>query len=418
MRLYVSVCLDGMIRFAFLTGLMVIAGCSADNGTGASFTTRDSAGVTIVESASGVWASPESGWRVSEQPEVVIGVAEGNPEYELSRIVDALRLDDGRLVVVNGRHELRFYDAGGKYLRVVGREGAGPGEFRSISWIDKYGDSLVVSDWLNLRLSFFSSNGDYSSSVTLRSTGLPGRPDVFGITEDGSVLARVMGPRAQPSGGLDRDVRFLYRIDLDGQFVDSIGSYLYMEWVAEVNEGGGMNILVPYFRRNTEVLAAGNQYIVADNSRYELRFFDPNGSLRRIVRRSLELRALTDAHYEVIKAVWAESAPSEAALETAWAPMASLPRPETMPAFGAWNDDSGMSGAVLYDDAGNAWVRQYFALGDEKNLWEVFDPSGKLLGPVELPFGFAPLHIDTDFMVGRWLDEFDVQYLHGYSIQK
>jgi hypothetical protein len=46
---------------------------------------RDSAGITIVESAAAAAARP-AGWTLADRPDLVIGVAEGAPEYQLFRV--------------------------------------------------------------------------------------------------------------------------------------------------------------------------------------------------------------------------------------------------------------------------------------------------------------------------------------------
>ncbi len=59
--------------------------------------TRDSAGITIVESR-----RPESGsrlgWAVGDEPAVSIGTMEATAAYQLYRVADATRLADGRVV--------------------------------------------------------------------------------------------------------------------------------------------------------------------------------------------------------------------------------------------------------------------------------------------------------------------------------
>ena len=86
---------------------------------------RDSAGVRIVEEHA---PSAESGvYQVGEEPSVQVGVAEGAPEYQLSGVRGIVRLADGGIVVANGlSHELRWYDAGGRFVRAAGRKGAAP----------------------------------------------------------------------------------------------------------------------------------------------------------------------------------------------------------------------------------------------------------------------------------------------------
>ncbi len=106
---------------------------------------RDSAGIRIVENA------PSSGgsrlpWRISAEPVVTIGRAEGDEPYLLHIVRDALRLADGRVVVLNnGTQELRVFDGDGTHLATWGGRGEGPGEFRSLAAIEPWrGDSIAA----------------------------------------------------------------------------------------------------------------------------------------------------------------------------------------------------------------------------------------------------------------------------------
>ena len=108
--------------------------------------TRDSAGITIVESR-----RPESGsrlgWAVGDEPALSIGTMEATAAYQLYRVADATRLADGRVVVANGgSNELLVFDANGGYLDAWGGQGEGPGEFTSLSLVAPWpGDSLIAA---------------------------------------------------------------------------------------------------------------------------------------------------------------------------------------------------------------------------------------------------------------------------------
>jgi hypothetical protein len=55
-------------------------------------------------------------WRLSQQPVLEIGVASGDPVYELTDAASSLRLDDGGVVIADvGVGELRYFDAAGRF---------------------------------------------------------------------------------------------------------------------------------------------------------------------------------------------------------------------------------------------------------------------------------------------------------------
>jgi hypothetical protein len=70
-------------------------------------------------------------WRLSQRPVIDIGIASGDPVYELTDAASSLRLDDGGIVVADiGAGELRYFDAAGRFQfstqgeTALGRPGA------------------------------------------------------------------------------------------------------------------------------------------------------------------------------------------------------------------------------------------------------------------------------------------------------
>ena len=105
-------------------------------------------------------------WRVSPTPFIEIGVREGEDAFQLDRATGSARLDDGRIVVLDGgSRQLRFFDAEGGFLTAVGDEGEGPGEFRTPTRLRRAGgDSIQVWDARLDRVSFFSIRGEFLGS--------------------------------------------------------------------------------------------------------------------------------------------------------------------------------------------------------------------------------------------------------------
>jgi len=154
-------------------------------------TVRDSAGITIVENDAPAWG-PGEAWRVSQEPVVSIGVAEGAEEYQLFRANGALRLPGGDILIINGgTSELRFYDSTGTYLHAVGREGAGPGEYNMMGGVARFlADSLLVLDFGNDRMVVLGPRGEFGR--TFKTQPAPGASRGFlrGPFPDGSLLAQ------------------------------------------------------------------------------------------------------------------------------------------------------------------------------------------------------------------------------------
>lgn len=82
-------------------------------------------------SASPLGEEPGETWTLSSEPVTRIGAIEGDERMLLHRAGSSLVLPDGRVAVLNaGSHQLRVYDATGRFLAAAGRQGIGPGEWR------------------------------------------------------------------------------------------------------------------------------------------------------------------------------------------------------------------------------------------------------------------------------------------------
>jgi hypothetical protein len=90
-------------------------------------------------------------------------VVSGDESQQLSRVVGAVTLSDGGIVVLDGdSRELRFFDASGAHQLTVGGRGEGPGEFRFPGHLSRMaGDTLRVLDMASDRHSFFAPDGAF-----------------------------------------------------------------------------------------------------------------------------------------------------------------------------------------------------------------------------------------------------------------
>ncbi|HSG80741.1 MAG TPA: hypothetical protein VLC48_00715, partial [Gemmatimonadota bacterium] len=86
----------------------------------------------------------------------------------------------------------------------------------------------------------------------------------------------------------------------------------------------------------------------------------------------------------------------------------SMPFPETLPAYGEYQVDAER----------NLWVKDFRRPGEEVTRWTVFDPEGAALGVVEMPARFEPYEIGSDFVLGRWRDELDIEHVRLYRLLK
>jgi hypothetical protein len=163
---------------------------------------------------------------------------------------------------------------------------------------------------------------------------------------------------------------------MDGGLIDTVGALPGDEWYLR-SEGGGVVGGVRALGLEGHTTAHSDGFFYGDSESYEIGDYDRGGG-DPVARQAIQ-RMLID-----------------------------MPFPETLPAYGEFR----------VDEEGNLWVSDYRRPGEKATRWTVFDPSGAALGVVEMPPRFTPYQIGSDFVLGRWQDELDVEHVRVYGLLK
>jgi hypothetical protein len=371
--------------------LIFLAACGGDDAADPAAAVRDSAGIRIVENRGGRWGEGD-GWRLSDEPVMRIGVAEGDPLYQMDRVRAALRLGDGRIVVANaGSHQIRWYDANGRHVASAGGEGGGPSEFRRL-WALRVlpGDTVLAYDVHAFRLSWFDPAGRFVRSVPLL------------------LSTSLRGFASGPPSGMSRDTLLWLRAGADGVPVDSLPLTPAGESFFEVQRSGGQvagfTVHTLPFMQNVHTATTGDRYWQGTTDQYEIVLRRADGTPERIVRRAVQPVPVRGAYLDSLRRVHvAENGPE------AGKALDGVPIPDRLPAFER----------LLVDDGGHLWVQRTAWPGaGAQPEWDVFDAEGSLLGTLRMPAGFRATHVGGDFVLGVWTDEDDVEYVRMYRLTR
>ena len=95
------------------------------------------------------------------EPTLEIGVLEGSEELVFGMLESVVRLPDGTIAVSDAdAARISIFDGDGAFVRSWGRQGDGPGEFRSLSRVYPLGsDSLMAAERWSGRLTVFGLDG-------------------------------------------------------------------------------------------------------------------------------------------------------------------------------------------------------------------------------------------------------------------
>jgi hypothetical protein len=382
-----------------LTAVLCV-GCAPEGSESPAAVVRDSAGIRIVENAEHGWRDGRS-WRLAAEPTLEIGVFAGDPDYELFHVAGAVRLSDGRIVVANGgSRELRIYSAAGDFVTAVGREGGGPGEFQDLVALRPLGgDSLLA----------FDSQGGFVRTYLLQLLGEGGYADYVTAFDDGSLLVAVE-QGSQPGGvesGVHRNNLLYLRCDDQGVLVDTLGQFVGSETFTSIENDGVLGGALAFGRQPRGAVYGAGFYFGPSDS-YEIGYYTIEGELQQLIRLQVSNPALTPDDIEHYREREYATAPDEVYRRAVERLLAVQPYPETMPAYGEF----------VVDAEANLWVAEYRNWGADNRRWHVFGPDGALLGVVEMPAGFSVYQIGSDFVLGSWRDESDIEHVSLYELIK
>lgn len=131
--------------------------------------------------------------------ELRLGVLDGPEEQSFGRIVGITISRDGQIWIADAQASIiRRFDANGKYLGSVGRNGEGPGEFRNLAGLQQTPDGRIAAwDSRLKRVSFFDDAGEYIEAVLVPAqyeVGSPHEPFRVGARGELYVLGATVTP--------------------------------------------------------------------------------------------------------------------------------------------------------------------------------------------------------------------------------
>jgi hypothetical protein len=185
------------------------------------------------------------------------------------------------------------------------------------------------------------------------------------------------------------------------RYYDARGRYLRTSG----RQGGGpgeFRYLRKIYRHTADSLLA------ADWSVERLSLFDPSGEFVRTVPApsvggpALPLDIRLEGPFWVATGAW--RVPTDGVRRA----LRRLPRPDGTPAFRF----------VLPAADGTLWIAERLAIGDDVPRWIVIDSAGRPVATVDLPPRFELYEAGGDYLLGRWRDEDDVNFIHYYPLVK
>lgn len=314
--------------------------------------TLPSGGVEV-RSRSGAWP-PGGGWEVDET--LRIGTLDGDGPDVFGRI-SALTVDSAGNIFVFDQDaaELRVFSADGAFLRRFGRKGSGPGEFGWVLGMSIAPDgALWLVDGQTAR--YTRLRGEEVETFR-RASAVHRPPWLGGFLADGSFYDGVLV--------LPERRYVVVRVDGSGLTSDTVPIELP---TFDQPRRGSMTLPLPYAPRALWAFDPRGHLWTASTHEYRLTRTTLMGDTTLIVRLDVDPPPLSAAQSDSIRS-YVRTLESEFGVAVSGQMI-----PRSAPLL-RW---------MVVDDRGHLWVGRTGA-GPEDPI-DVFDPDGRYLGNVRLPF--------------------------------
>jgi hypothetical protein len=326
-----------------------------------------------------------------------VGGVESDPDVEFNHnqgFLRGVRLSDGRFAVIDVVR-VHYFDAKGQRLKIVGRQGSGPEEFRYLTNICRTrGDTLFVSDLHNNRLAVLDNTATVVRTIPLAGVGIAMYDFCFA---DGTLLLqRMLGDPAAPTR--TRPLR-LTRLRTDGSVANVIGEIAgrSSDWVTQ---------------HSSVAVAAGQRLYYGDGSTSQIQIYGLTGKLIGIVRSDDALIRISDADVEKRLRLYIPPNVSASERTERTARMRAMPHTDTWPAYGNFHVDA----------TGRLWVQEYRMVYPAPDGWTAFDSTGRLIGRLVVPgprkgeMSFEVIDFGIDDILVRRRDAEGAAHLTVYPI--
>ncbi len=337
--------------------------------------------------------SPDHIFSIIEENGVPIALNSGGPKYteplftyeELYRLdqdesreetilsgTGSPRMDaDGNVYVGDSQnYRIAVFDNTGRFLKSIGREGSGPGEFRTLSLRGIFDDHVVAFDPSQLRITIFTIDGEFVQSILYPRITM--KPSLFFNTTGAYpapgnrivVTQQAFAPVGDGTGSA-------FRVGVHTETGDELA-----EVISPPAPGPGNFIGAPILH-----YIPGRGILNVKCPEPEMEWYDLDGSLRQVIRLDIERDSVTASDRDRVT--------SEIRAEIENTPEGNQrTRPQRELDNIAFPNDRDPWFGALVDESGFIWAgepRGSYLSPIHHRKWRLLSPEGEYLGDTYFP---------------------------------
>jgi hypothetical protein len=337
----------------------------------------------------------------------------------LFRVNGVATLSDGSLVVANaGTHALLWFGPTGRLVRSVGRQGDGPGEFRTMTWVSTCGpDNVAVGGYD--KISLFDSAGTFISSR--RQNPRPGDGGLWarGVSADceKALFTAVRQPETPSAGKVSSlDMTFFWEAR-DGSRDTIQTGVAWTQQFGGTLTGDLVPLALPWAKMAFWARSGDDVFIAAGGP--EVERYAPTGEIVERYSWSPTRRPITDQDrqlYNRARRRYLEDKPAFQAEIIADLDLAPISR------------DLPFYAGLLVDPTGNVWLRRYpreaagrmdirsWSTEGQAEQWAVIPKQGGTIARVRLPVGHSLISVQDRNLLAVARDALDRESIVVLSI--
>ncbi len=329
-------------------------------------------------------------------------------------LLNPLSLDidaNGNVYVCDQKaNDIKIFNENGGYVRTIGGQGQGPGEFHWPAKICISANRLFIWEYMNRRLSILSLNGEFIKSINF--AWQEGLPNELKTLPDG----RLINERIKPDyNNVEFPQECLIELySSDGDYLKTI--YKRNEFRTKlITQPGRAEVPQPFNPRTYWDVSPAGKMIIGHSSLYKIDVYDPEKGL---------LFSFSHKHHPV-KITAEDKKKHFSGFTVGYVKNGVISRKPGAPSFIIENTQfpefKPAFNSILTDSEGNIWVHAFLENREEENNWfDVFDAQGRFLNKVKIwgdiayPFNRTKIINNYFWMIEK--DKDDVVKVTKYKI--